>query len=168
MSDLTIKDKNTLKEFLSLPAEKESELSEVLTVLNIFVASMEQATNRRIATHSLFAVLNAGATAVYAQTLDSLCSSQCSVLGLLSLLFIVVNFIWFKTTESHRSVAQSKREIIKEIETHLPIKPFTAQYELVQRWNGAGLSTSELFVPVLLCLVHMGFFVGFLFRKCCP
>ena len=73
----------------------------------------------------------------------------------LSVIGIIVCFLWFNTIRSYKQLSSVKYAIVNEIEKKLPLSPFTHEWEKLRLEHGyIGLTQIERFLPWLFMLLY--------------
>lgn len=101
------------------------------TVLEQWKTCVEMAnanTEKRTSSNNIFITINAALLAVVSFSLD-----YKSIL--LSIVGIAVCVVWLNSIESYKKLSSAKYHIINEIELQLPLKPFTYEWEKLNKGN---------------------------------
>lgn len=106
-------------------------------------------TEKRTNSNNIFITINAALLAVVSFSLEYK-SIVLSVVG------IAVCIVWLFSIESYKQLSSVKYHIVNEIEQHLPLKPFTYEWEKLNSGNKyVGLTKIEKILPWLFILLYV-------------
>lgn len=113
-----------------------------------FVETAERNTEKRSNANNLFIALNSALLAIVTFT-GEYKSLIFSVIG------IIICNLWIKSIQSYKQLSDVKYGIINEMETKLPLSPFTYEWELLNKRNTyAGLTKIEMILPKVFIAVY--------------
>ena len=106
-------------------------------------------TEKRTNSNNIFITINAALLSVVAFSLDYMSIIR-SIVG------IVVCVVWLYSIESYKKLSSVKYHIVNEIEVHLPLKPFTYEWEMLNcEKKYFGLTKIEKFLPWIFILLYV-------------
>ncbi|NJM34087.1 MAG: hypothetical protein HC850_04495 [Rhodomicrobium sp.] len=71
----------------------------------------------------------------------------------LPVFLIIVSMSWFSLLLSFRSLSKAKYAVICEIESDLPIQPFTREWDFYKKYRRTEITVLELVVPFLFYVI---------------
>ena len=130
----------------------------VLELYKVYLEMADKISERREKANSFFLALNAALIAVLAK--DALGPSSGSARGvevIVPVAAIVLCYLWHRIVRSYRDLNSAKFKVIHGIERLLPLRPYDAEWEMVDRGRNPDLylpfTHIEIIVPwVFMCL----------------
>ena len=136
----------------------EIEAQKVLVeVYKVYVLSADQVSARRQAANAFFLTLN---TLVLGATGYLIAREQIVQIGFATL-GIVLSSIWFMLIISFRNLNSAKFNVIQQLESTLPFRPFAAEWKLLAR-RYVGAARLEMCLPWLFGAAYTGLLLSFL------
>lgn len=68
---------------------------------------------------------------------------------------VVISMSWRLQLHSYEKVASSKWKVINAFESHMPSRPFCAEYAELQRQNYRSFTKNEAWIPVLFVVLYL-------------
>ncbi len=124
-----------------------------LTLYRDYVASADAVSSRRTLANNFFVGINTALIGV--RGYFEINNGQAVVV--LAAVGILICVVWYRMIQSYRSLNSSKFQVIQEMEKHLPLAAYTAEYA-VQKSSAKphrSLTSVETFVPLLFSLLHV-------------
>lgn len=137
--------------------------SHLLEQYKLYVEMADRISQRRTSANSYFLSVNSAILA-FAGYLTS--KNSTDYLWLLSIAGVILCTLWYKIVTSYRDLNTAKWEVVQQIEERLPISPYAAEWEAVERGKNPKLyhplSHIERIVPWIfaglqLCVFFMTF-----------
>ena len=124
------------------------------------VEMADRISRRRQVAHAFFLSVNAGLIALLGWALPADAGTLQSVwLVIVGLAGTVLSGTWLLLIRSYRNLNRAKFSVIQQMEMQLPLKPFTAEWELVGRGADSALyrpfTRIEPFVPTAFILLYV-------------
>ncbi|MFX0202093.1 MAG: hypothetical protein ACFFCW_38775 [Candidatus Hodarchaeota archaeon] len=86
---------------------------------------------------------------------------------LISIAGLTLSYMWYRLIRSYRDLNTAKFKVVHEIEAKLPISPYNAEWEAVERGENPKLylpfTHIEIYIPWVFFAVH-----SFVFLRCLP
>lgn len=134
----------------------------LLEQYKIFVAATEAISSRRQTANSFFVTINTVLIS-FTSYFNFSEHMEHNALLVVSLAGLAISFMWYRLIRSYKGLNTAKFKVIREIENHLPLKPYDAEWEAVDRGNDPALylpfTSVEVFVPLVFMFLHMFIFV---------
>lgn len=136
--------------------DNEKWYSHLLDQYKLYVEMADRVSQRRTAANSYFLSVNSAILA-FVGYLTSKDSSD--YLWLLAVAGVALTFLWYSIITSYRNLNSAKWGVVHEIEKLLPISPYHAEWESIQRGGNPGLyrpiSHIEAGVPWVFFALHL-------------
>ena len=137
---------NLLETLLGRTPEEYGDLhsAHMLEIYKLYVEMADRWSSRRQSVSSFFLTVNAGLVALvgYGQ-LNRGTASDLEPYLLVGIAGIALCYLWYRTIRSYRDLNRAKFKVIHEIEKHLPLRPYDAE------WTAAGREKDpKLYLPV--------------------
>lgn len=130
--------------------------SHLLDQYKLYVEMADRISQRRTSANSYFLSVNSAILA-FAGYLTSKDSTE--YLWLLAVAGILLCVLWFNIITSYRNLNTAKWEVVQQIEERLPISPYAAEWEAVQKGRNPKLyrplSHIERVVPWIFVGLHI-------------
>lgn len=130
--------------------------SHLLEQYKLYVEMADRISQRRITSNTYFLTVNSAILA-FVGYLTSKDGSE--YMWLLSLAGTMLTLFWYNIINSYRNLNSAKWQIVQDIEKRLPISPYDAEWDAVQRGKNPKLyrpiSHIESWVPGVFCLLHV-------------
>jgi hypothetical protein len=125
----------------------------------IYLDHLDKLSDRRQSAHSFFFTLNTGLCAALAFLLsrDTSCEMRplCFVIPFAG---IMVCFFWYRLVKSYRQLSAGKFEVVHQMEKHLPMAPYKAEWALLGQGKDASkyrpLTHVEVWVPLCFTIMY--------------
>jgi len=118
-----------------------------------FVELTDRLSQRRQTVNSFFVTLATAAVAILGRWNDE------RTLVLVSIAGLILCVLWWRIIKSYRDLNRARFAVIYEMETLLPIRPYTAEWDYVGRGRNArfykSVSLIEAYVPGLFFLLFL-------------
>ena len=134
--------------------------SHMIEQYKIYIEMSDHISARRQNANSFFLTLNTVIIAFvgYVNMGDK---SLSAFYWFISIAGMLLCFMWYKLIRSYRDLNSAKFKVVHAIESHLPIAPFEAEWEISQRGSNSKLylpfTHVEIYIPWVFFAVH--FFV---------
>jgi hypothetical protein len=145
--------------------DDESSKSEVLELYKLAVEMADRVSARRGTANSYFLTVQTAMVMVLGFTDKELSAWWAS--GLVAGAGIALSATWWLQLKSYRDLNRAKFDVILAVEEQLPIKIFSAEWDLLKRdpvpsWRSryAELGLSERRVPLVFAALHVLLFAG--------
>ncbi|WP_230941276.1 RipA family octameric membrane protein [Burkholderia diffusa] len=146
---------NEIPDRMAYP-DNEKWYSHLLDQYKLYVEMADRISQRRTTANSYFLSVNSAILA-FVGYLTSKDSSD--YLWLLAIAGVTLTFLWYSIITSYRNLNSAKWEVVHEIEKRLPISPYDAEWDAVQRGKNAKLyrpiSHIEAGVPWVFFVLHL-------------
>jgi len=130
----------------------------LLNQYQLYVEMADKISDRREKANSFFLALNTAAVGLSTYMTLSHPGQHALVEGSLSIAGVTLCYLWYRIIRSYRDLNSAKFKIVHELETHLPVKPYGAEWEAVGRGKNKRLylpfTHVETFVPWVFMLLH--------------
>lgn len=150
---------NKIKEGTTYP-ENEKWYSHLLDQYKLYVEMADRISQRRTTANSYFLSVNSALLAFvgYLTSKDST-----DYLWVLAVAGCTLTILWYSVITSYRNLNTAKWNVVHEIEKRLPISPYDAEWEAVERGRNSKLyrpiSHIESGVPWVFLFLHLVVFV---------
>ncbi len=146
------------KLFNKLPAEwTPEETKAVVDVYKTLVDMADKVSQRLQTANGFFLSVNSALIGASAYLSSTVAPSQERVLAI-ALVGILMSALWVRSISSFKDLNAGKFAVITEIERSLPIAPFTAEWEYLQRGTDRTkyrqFHSIERWVPYIMLVVH--------------
>ena len=133
--------------------------SHILEQYKLCAEMADRVSQRRQSAHVFFLTVNAGLIALLGWTLPAEAAPPQSIwLVIVGLAGAVLSGTWLLLIRSYRNLNRAKFRMVQQMEMQLPLKPFTAEWELVGKGGNNALyrpfTRIEPFVPVIFMLLY--------------
>lgn len=134
--------------------------SHLLDQYKLYVEMADRISQRRTTANTYFLTVNSAILAFvgYLTSKDST-----GYMWLLALAGAMLTLFWYNIINSYRNLNTAKWQIVQDIEKRLPISPYDAEWDAVQRGKNPKLyrpiSHIESWVPGVFCALHLVVFV---------
>ena len=129
----------------------------LLEQYKIFVTATENISNRRQTANSFFVTINTVLISFTSYS-NAYGKTGLSALLLASFAGLFISFMWYRLIRSYTDLNGAKFKVIKEIESHLPLNPFEAEWEAVGRGKDPTLylpfTSVEANIPRVFMFLH--------------
>jgi hypothetical protein len=128
----------------------------LLDQYKLYVEMADRISQRRTAANTHFLSVNSAILAFvgYLTSKDSP-----DYLWLLAMAGCMLTLFWYSIVNSYRNLNTAKWQVVQDIEKRLPISPYDAEWDAVQRGGNPKLyrpiSHIESWVPTVFCLLHL-------------
>lgn len=130
--------------------------SHLLDQYKLYVEMADRVSQRRTAANTYFLTVNSAILA-FVGYLTSKDSTE--YMWLLALAGVMLTLFWYNVIISYRNLNTTKWQIVQDIEKRLPISPYDAEWDAVQRGKNPKLyrpiSHIESWVPGVFCFLHL-------------
>lgn len=130
--------------------------SHLLDQYKLYVEMADRISQRRTSANTYFLSVNSAILA-FAGYLTSKDSTDC--LSLMAIAGILLCVLWFNIITSYRDLNTAKWEVVQQIEERLPISPYAAEWDAVERGRNPRLyrplSHIERVVPWIFVGLHL-------------
>lgn len=134
--------------------------SHLLDQYKLYVEMADRISQRRTTANTYFLTVNSAILA-FVGYLTSKDSTE--YMWLLALAGTMLTLFWYNIINSYRNLNTAKWQIVQDIEKRLPISPYDAEWDAVQRGKNPKLyrpiSHIESWVPGVFCFLHLVVFV---------
>lgn len=150
---------NELKEGDTYPSNEKWH-SHLVDQYKLYVEMADRISQRRTTANTYFLSLNSGLLAFigYLTSKDSL-----EFLWILAAAGCALSMLWGSVIQSYRNLNTAKWSVVHEIEKRLPISPYDAEWDAVQRGQNSKLyrpiSHVEGYVPWVFAGLHVVVFI---------
>jgi hypothetical protein len=132
----------------------------LLDQYKLYVEMADRISSRRQTTNSFFLALNSAIISIGGYT--AVKEGPAVPLGLIVLTAVagvMISALWLRLILSYRDLNSAKFEVIHAIEKLLPVSPYDAEWQAVERgksgWLYLPFSHIELWVPVGFAAIHL-------------
>ena len=133
----------------------------LLQQYKIYLESAEHISARRQNANSFFVTINTAIIALVGYV--SLGSSSIRFYWLIALAGIAISFMWYRIICSYRDLNTAKFKVLHQIEKRLPLSPFDAEWEAVERGKNPKLylpfTHIEVGIPLVFIFLHVIAFI---------
>lgn len=129
----------------------------------------DKISDRRSSANTFFLTVNTGLISAFG--LANLASQRTSKFLFIAggLAAILLSYSWYRLIRAYRDLSSAKFNVIHEIEKHLPLRPFAAEWEAVARGQDRRLywpfTHIERFVPWIFIIVYILVVFGSIYRS---
>lgn len=137
----------------------------IIDQYKIYVEMADRISSRRLTANSFFLSLNSILVAFisYVNFVGQK-KVELNFNWLIALAGLVLSFMWYRLIRSYRDLNSAKFNVIHQIEKLLPISPYDAEWESVERGKNSELylpfTHIEVCVPWLFFIIHLFVFVS--------
>lgn len=146
---------NELKEGVDYPPNEKWH-SHLLEQYKLYVEMADRISQRRTTANSYFLTVNSAILAFVGYLTTG---STPDYMWLLALAGCLLTLFWYNVIISYRNLNSAKWQVVQDIEKRLPISPYDAEWDAVQRGNNPKLyrpiSHIESWVPAVFLLLHL-------------
>jgi hypothetical protein len=150
---------NELEEGKPYPANEHWH-AHLLDQYRLYVEMADRISQRRTAANTYFLSVNSAILAFVGYLTTS---SSPEYMWLLALAGCMLTLFWYNVVVSYRNLNSAKWRVVQDIEKRLPISPYDAEWDAVQRGTNPNLyrpiSHIEAWVPWVFLLLHLIVFV---------
>lgn len=142
--------------------------ADLLEQYKLYVQSADNASARRISSNRYLLTINAALTAVYG--LQSLAVEHVLLASPVAVAGILLSVLSYSIVRSFRSLNSAKFEIILELESHLPVRLYGHERDLLQRGRGRWywpVTHIEQWTPLLFLALHVAALVFIVYAAVC-
>ena len=135
----------------------ENFFNHLLEQYKVYLEMADRISARRQTANSFFVTLNTAIIALvgYVNFGDK---DDLAFYWLISIAGMILCFMWYRLIRSYKDLNSAKFKVVHEIETKLPIAPFDAEWEAVERGENPKLylpfTHIEVFIPWVFFAVH--------------
>lgn len=130
--------------------------SHLLDQYKLYVEMADRISQRRTNANTYFLSVNSAILA-FVGYLTSKNSNE--YMWLLALAGCMLTLFWYNIINSYRNLNSAKWQVVQDIEKRLPISPYDAEWDAVQRGHNPKLyrpiSHIESWVPGVFCFLHV-------------
>lgn len=125
----------------------------------LYVEMADRISSRRMLANSFFLGISTTLVAVFSAVSSKL---QISVIWVVPPLFaiLLLCFVWWRTIRSYRQLNSGKYRVIGEIEKHLPMQLYTAEWVVLAKGKDRKvykpLTRVEDWIPIIFGILHVG------------
>ncbi len=130
----------------------------VLEQYKLYAQSADNLSARRVSSNNFLLTLNSAIIALYGIN-AALPGADNWILGV-PFAGLLASLVWFMIIRSYRNLSRIKFDIIGDLETHLPVRPYTHEWKLAKGDNpNTYISVTEIerWIPVLYAALHIAF-----------
>lgn len=130
-----------------------------------YLEMINNVSNRRQSSNNFFLSVNSFIVAIYGYTGFSgkFISLNPMVFWIITAIGALLCLVWFRIIKSYKQLNSGKFEVLHEVEKHLPIKPYDAEWEVLGRGKNRKhywpFSHLELWVPLIFCLAYISLLI---------
>lgn len=146
----------------------------LLEQYNIYLQLTDKISDRRSNTNTFFLTLNTGLVSAIGIVNIVFEKTSIVLFMIIGIAACVLCYSWYRIIRSYRDLNSAKFKVIHEIEKHLPLRPYDAEWESL----GKGLNKKlylpfthiESIVPWIFIVLHIvlvfyGIYLGFMQNK---
>ena len=129
-----------------------------LEIYKIYIEMADHISARREKTNSFFLAVNTALVAFLSKdTLGGLSMGENTSLNtLVPIAAIVLCYLWYRIIRSYRDLNSAKFRVVHAIERQLPLRPYDAEWETIQRGKNPGLYLPFTHVEQVVPWLFMG------------
>ncbi len=135
--------------------------SHLLDQYKLYVEMADRISQRRTAANTYFLSVNSAILAFVGYLTSK--TESVDYMWLLALAGCMLTLFWYSIINSYRNLNTAKWQVVQDIEKRLPISPYDAEWDALQRGKNPKLyrpiSHIESWVPGVFCLLHLIVFV---------
>jgi hypothetical protein len=150
---------NELQEGTTYPPNEKWH-SHLLDQYKLYVEMADRISQRRTSANTYFLSVNSAILAFVGYLTTN---TNSEYMWLLAVAGCVLTLFWYHIIISYRNLNSAKWQVVQDIEKRLPISPYDAEWEAVQRGHNPNLyrpiSHIESWVPWIFFLLHLVVFV---------
>jgi hypothetical protein len=128
------------------------------------VDSAEKTSERRLGTNKFYigiVTLLFGVITAILQNFNSIEPRvQQTSLQIICVVGFFISYSWFENIRLYKQTNSAKYQVINQMEKDLPCRPFTREWQLLQRKNYKSLTNIESLIPVIFLLMFLVIFIG--------
>jgi hypothetical protein len=161
-AEISLQQSQTISRMLVGVPEKdygEQHHAHMLEQYKKYLDMSDKISDRRSTANTFFLTVNTGLISAFG--IVNLTGQKTSNFLLVtgSLAAILLSYSWYRLIRAYRDLSTAKFKVVHEIENHLPIRPFDAEWEAVGRGEDKRLywpfTHIERFVPWIFILVYV-------------
>lgn len=140
----------------------------LLEQYKLYVQSADNASARRISSNRYLLTINAALTAVYG--LQSFAVEHVLLAVPVAVAGILLSVLSYSIVKSFRDLNTAKFEIIHELESHLPVRLYGYERDLLRRGRGrwyCPVTHIEQWTPLLFLALHLAALVFIVYAAAC-
>lgn len=134
--------------------------SHLLEQYKLYVEMADRISQRRTTANSYFLTVNSAILAFVGYLTTE---ASPDYMWLLALAGFMLTLFWHNVILSYRNLNSAKWQVVQDIEKRLPISPYDAEWDLVQRGHNPKLyrpiTHIESWVPIVFLLLHVIVFI---------
>lgn len=146
---------NEIQEGQTYPSN-EKWYSHLLDQYKLYVEMADRISQRRTTANTYFLSVNSAILAFVGYLTSK---DNPDYMWLLALAGCMLTLFWYNIINSYRNLNTAKWQVVQDIEKRLPISPYDAEWDAVQRGKNPKLyrpiSHIESWVPGVFCLLHI-------------
>lgn len=136
-----------------------------LEIYKVYLEMVDRISGRREKANSFFLAINAALITILAKDVFGIRPDASNPLGLLvPVSAVVLCYLWYRIIRSYRDLNSAKFKVIHAIERQLPLRPYDAEWESVDRGKNKKLylpfTHIEIMVPWLFMILHIIFAIA--------
>lgn len=129
----------------------------VVDIYKMLVGMADKVSERRQSANNFFLSVNTALIGASAYISSVSQQSPARVLAI-AVAGMLVSLVWIRNIQSYKDLNAGKFAVITEIEKHLPVSPYAAEWEYLDRGQRNGryrpFHSVEIFVPLIFLGVH--------------
>lgn len=134
------------------------DLSTIVSVYKMLVEMADKVSQRRQNANNFYLSVNSALVGASAY-ISTLAQKTPAPLAAISIAGALVSILWMRNIQSYKDLNEGKFAVINEIEKVLPIAPYSAEWEYLERGTNSKryrpFHTVEVLVPLVFLGVHM-------------
>lgn len=138
------------------PANDRNYQSHLISQYKMYVATAEKVSDRRQKANGYFLALNSAILGFVGYAIPK---EEASYLWLIGIAGITLSYLWYRIIRSFRGLNSGKFDVIAQIEKHLPMQPFRAEWVAIGEGKVPGkylpVSHIEERVPWVFMALHL-------------
>lgn len=131
--------------------------SHLLDQYKLYVEMADRISQRRTAANTYFLSVNSAILAFVGYLTSK--TEPVDYMWLLALAGCMLTLFWYNIINSYKNLNTAKWQVVQDIEKRLPISPYDAEWDALQRGKNPRLyrpiSHIESWVPGVFCLLHL-------------
>jgi hypothetical protein len=151
---------NEIEEGATYPSNEKWH-SHLIDQYKLYVEMADRVSQRRITANTYFLSVNSAILAFVGYLTKN---TSPEYMWLLALSGCMLTLFWYNIINSYRNLNTAKWQVVQDIEKRLPISPYDAEWDAVQRGKNPKLyrpiSHIESWVPGVFFLLHVIVFIG--------
>jgi hypothetical protein len=138
-----------------------------IEIYKIYVEMADRISQRREKANTFFLTVNAALIAFLAKdAFGTATTPRRMVECLVPIAAIVLCYLWYRIIRSYKDLNSAKFKVIHELERHLPMRPYDAEWESVGRGKDPKLylpfTRVEIVVPWLFVALHLALIAAYI------